>query len=573
MKKILPLALVLLLLQETQAQNPMAVPPLLTGTVFNLNVQGGTTQFFPNINTPTYGVNGPLLGPTLILNKGDTVTLNVTNNLPSNMSTTMHWHGLHVPSQSDGGPHQLIANGSTWSPQFIVMNDAGTFWYHPHGEGQTDLQVSRGIAGMIIVRDNVESALPLPRSYGTDDFPVVIQTKSFDVLNQIAIASAYDTVSMVNGTVDPMLDAPAQVVRLRLLNGASERSFMIGFSNNMSFSLIGTDGGLLDTPVTMNRLLLANGERAEILVDLGAFLNDTIFLMNYGSELPKGVMGADSVGDAANQVMDYYMNPLNGADFSLLQLNVVAQTANPVTAIPSSLVSLNPWPAASAVNQRRLELDTLSTQFVTANPAEGPFGINRKSFHMDSINQVVYLNDIEIWKLVNRTMVAHPFHMHDIEFYVLDINGNPPPPHLAGKKDVILVMPGDSLRFITKFADFADPNVPYMYHCHLLHHEDEGMMGSFLVIDTVTGIQHTEASHALAVYPNPVGDRLRVRDETIDGPAEICLYNANGELVFRKTYTGLKSGEEIDLSAYTPGIYFLRVIADDRIYSVKIIRQ
>ena len=164
--------------------------------------------------------------------------MNVSNNLPGTLKTTMHWHGLHVPSKYDGGPHQIINNGSTWSPKFKIMNDAGTYWYHPHGANQTDLQVSKGIAGMIIVKDNVEASLTLPRTYGTDDFPLIVQTKSFDVLNQIAISTAYDTVPMVNGTVKPYLDVPAQVIRFRLLNGASDRSFMFGFSNNMAFLLV-----------------------------------------------------------------------------------------------------------------------------------------------------------------------------------------------------------------------------------------------------------------------------------------------------------------------------------------------
>jgi bilirubin oxidase len=103
------------------------------------------------------------------------------------------------------------------------MNDAGTFWYHPHGQGKTDMQVSKGIAGLIIVKDSIESALTLPRTYGVDDFPLIVQTKCFDVLHQVAIATAMDTVPMVNATMNPFLDVPGQVVRLRLLNGASDR--------------------------------------------------------------------------------------------------------------------------------------------------------------------------------------------------------------------------------------------------------------------------------------------------------------------------------------------------------------
>jgi len=133
------------------------------------------------------------------------------------------------------------------------------------------------MAGMIFIKDRAEASLNLPRNYGTDDFPVIVQTKAFDVLHQIAIATALDTLPMVNGTVNPFLNAPAQVVRLRLLNGASDRTFMFGFSNNMNFHLIATDGGLIDPAVTLNRLRLSNGERAEILVDLTSLENVSVY--------------------------------------------------------------------------------------------------------------------------------------------------------------------------------------------------------------------------------------------------------------------------------------------------------
>jgi blue copper oxidase len=547
------------------AQNPLFIPPAMNGTTFNLSVQNGTTQFYPSVNTPTYGINGPLLSPTLILNKWDWVTMNVTNNLTGNgNATTMHWHGLHVPAMDDGGPHQVIPQTTTWSPSFQVLNTAGTFWYHPHGEGKTDLHVSKGLAGIIIIKDSIEAALTLPRTYGVDDFPLIVQTKSFDVLNQIAISTAYDTVPMVNGTIDPYLNAPAQVVRLRLLNGASGRSFMFGFSNNMNFHLIGTDGGLIDTTLALNRLLLANGERAEILVDLAALLNDTIFLMNYGTEIPNGIMGADSVGDVNNQIPDYYSNFLNGADYNLLQINVGPQTGNPVTTIPVTLATLSPWAASSATVNRFLEFDTLSAMFITPNPAEGPFGINRELFDMDSINEIVYINDIEIWTLHNKTMVAHPFHIHDIQFYILDVNGGAVPAYEQGQKDVVLVMPGDSVRFITKFTDFADDSVPYMYHCHVLHHEDEGMMGSFLVIDTLNpnAVPVIETKDSFSIYPNPASDEITFSlAELKPGvTSTIIIYDVLGQIVFKSTSAAPKI--TFDTQKWEPGMYVAEVLQE-----------
>ncbi|CAN5618435.1 hypothetical protein BH11BAC1_BH11BAC1_20120 [soil metagenome] len=553
--------------------NPLFIPTLLLGATFNLNIQNGVSQFYPGINTPTFGINGPLLGPTLVLNKWDWVTMNVTNNLTGNgNATTIHWHGLHVPAVDDGGPHQLISQGSTWSPHFQVLNSAATYWYHPHGANKTDLHVSKGIAGMIIIKDSTEAALTLPRTYNVDDFPLIVQTKCFDVLNQIAIATAFDTVPMVNGTLNPYLDIPAQVIRLRVLNASSDRSFLFGFSNNMNFHLIATDGGLLDSSFTLNRLQLSNGERAEILVDLTGHLNDTIFLMSYGSELSHGIMGADSVGDDLNQIPDYYLNHLNGADFNLLQLNVSPQTGTPITTIPSSLSPVVPWDTINVTVHRTFELDTLSDGFVNPNLAEGPFGINRKTFEMDSINEIVYLNTTEIWTIMNQTMVAHPFHIHDMHFYILEKNGDPVAAYEKGKKDVVLVMPNDSIRFITKFEDFANDTVPYMYHCHLLHHEDDGMMGSFVVVDT-SGVNIIEFDKdAFQIYPNPNAGLVNIQcSNDLKSEVKIIVSDLSGRAVFTEHKSISKGNCKISLSDITDGVYFITIQSEKILVTKKII--
>lgn len=514
-----------------QAQNPLFIPPILIGNTFNLNVQAGTTQFFAGINTPTYGVNGSLLAPTLLINKGDLVTLNVTNSLP-NTSTTMHWHGLHVAPENDGGPHQIIPFGTTWSPTFTMLNDAGTFWYHPHGENKTDIQVSKGIAGMIIVKDAVEAALPLPRTYGIDDLPLIVQTKCFDILHQIATATVFDTVVMVNGTRNAYQNIPAQVVRLRLLNGASDRSFMFGFSNNMNFHQIATDAGLLTNTITENRLRLSPGERAEILVDFAAMQGDSVQLMSFGSELATGIIGAENVGNGMASIPDYDLNPLNGADFPLLKMYISAPTANAITAIPTNLTTFSPWNIATANVNRTL---TFSPEIMGPQGAvEGPFLINNVAFNMDSINIESQLNNTEIWTLNNQTQVAHPFHIHDTHFFVTEINGGAVPANQQGKKDVVLVMPMQTLKFIIKFEDFADETVPYMYHCHLLHHEDDGMMGSFLVKNYPTSILDIAENEGVKIYPNPISTGQSVKIEAQKGIQSVFVYDMLGKKVAEK---------------------------------------
>lgn len=555
-----------------QAQNPLVIPPTLTGTNFNLNVQSGTKTFHGSKPTPTYGINGVWMSPTIIVNKGDIVTLNVINNL--NVKTTMHWHGLHVSAMNDGGPHQIINPSTTWSPKFKVLNNAGTFWYHPHGAGQTDIQVSKGLAGFFIIKDSSEAKLNLPRTYGVDDIPLVVQSKAFDDLQQIAIATDMDTALFVNGTLNPYFNAPAQVVRFRLLNGSSLRSYNFGFGNGQTFYQIATDGGLKDSSLALTRLLLNPGERAEILVNFGGMESQVLYLKSFASELPIGIYGSDSVGDVNNEIHEYNDNFLNGADFNLLKINVIAATSSPITTIANALVPYSPYNSSTATNYRTLVFDTLRLLPIDPpNRAEGPFGINNKTFYMDSINEVVHLNTTEIWTLVNKTLVAHPFHIHDIQFNVVEKSGLPPTPSETGWKDVILVLPGDSVKFITRFETFADPITPYMYHCHLLHHEDDGMMGSFLVIDTTatTGISEIEKSN-FVVFPNPVSNLLSMEFQNQILTAEIKVLNVLGETVLSKQISNTTNAT-LDVAQLNHGIYFIQIIAKNNFNNKKFIKQ
>ncbi|MEN9442476.1 MAG: hypothetical protein RLZ33_2553 [Bacteroidota bacterium] len=499
------------------SQNPLFIPPTLTGTTFNLNVQTGTQNFFPSNPTPTYGINGPFLSPTIIVNQGDVVTLNVNNGLP--VATTMHWHGLHVAPENDGGPHQSIAAGTTWSPSFEILNQAATFWYHPHGDGKTDLHVSKGLAGLFIVHDAAELASGLPLTYGVDDIPIIVQTKAFDVLNQIAIADHMDTALFVNGTLDPTLTVPSQVVRFRLLNGSSMRSYYFGLSNDQVFYQVATDAGLRNAPLPLNRLRLSPGERADIIVDFSGMQGQQIDLMSYSSEMEYGIFGGPGLGAGMDTIHGYSENPLNGADFTLVSMSVGAQTASPVTTIPGALVPFVPFDPIDADVNRTIVFDTLRL-LPTNMPSlvEGPFGFNGETFDMGVINIEVPLNSVEVWTLVNKTLIAHPFHLHDVAFNVIEKNGTIPSLEEQGWKDVVLVMPNDSVKFITQFTTFSDEMMPYMYHCHLLHHEDDGMMGSFLVLDPNANVVDLGSPEGLKVYPNPSSDvvHFEIQEKSID---------------------------------------------------------
>lgn len=556
--------------QAAMAQSPLVIPPALTGTNFDLEIKNGVTQFFKGIDTPTYGINGDILAPTIIVNKWDWVKLNVKNSLKGNgNSTTIHWHGLHVPPEDDGGPHQIIEQGSTWSPEFQILNDAGTFWYHPHGDKKTDLHVSAGLAGFFLIKDSAEAALDLPRTYGVDDIPLVVQTKAFDEFNRIAIATEEDSTVCVNGIVKPYFDAPAQVIRFRIVNGSSMRTYNFGLTGNKSFKLIATDAGLIDSALTLTRIMLSPGERAEILVDLQGMQNQSISILSYSSEMQNGIYGAKTVqGMMGATIPDYDKNPLNGADFEILKINVVAQTANPVTTTPTKLFKNIPW--TNYTETRVLELRP-EPMMGPESALVGPFNINGEMFDMEKINIRTYLNNTEKWRITNRTGIAHPFHIHDVFFYILNVNGGAVPEYKRGKKDVVLVLPGQYVEFITKFEDFADDMVPYMYHCHLLHHEDDGMMGSFLVLDTTKMSVNSEEFGNVSFFPNPASNFLNISLPNNNSDSEIRIINILGETVLTEKRNEVNA--KIDISALAKGIYVLEIRNREKLFTQKLIKQ
>lgn len=515
------------------AQNPLFIPDTLAGPNYSLTMHRDSVQFFPGAVSHTYAFNANhYLGPTLLLNKGANVSITVNNQVGD--TTTVHWHGLHVPAVWDGGPYSVILPNASWNPQFTVMNDAATFWYHPHPDMKTAEQAIKGAAGLIIVRDNAEAALTLPRKYGIDDFPLVVQCQQYDSLNQAMPRGMEDSTLLVNGTMNPFLDVPAQVIRFRLLNASGERTFNFGFTNSMSFYVIGSDGGLLSAPYATTRIRLAPGERAEVLLNLSGMNGQSFHLMSYASELPMGTQGGPTM---PMPPWSPPMNsPLNGIDFDIMQVNVVAQTANPVTTIPSSLVPVNPWPVAQVNAQRKIHFTADSAMVM-----DGPFYFNDSTFDMMRIDYTILLNSIETWTLVNQTMVAHPFHLHDVQFYIIDRNGLPPTPEEASQKDVVLVQPNDSVTFITKFTDFADTTMPYMFHCHILMHEDDGMMGQFVVSPYAVGIHTTDfATDGFLIYPNPASEAFTIHAQSgWAGPAaQVAVYDACGKEIIRDEMTG-----------------------------------
>ena len=264
----------------------------------------------------------------------------------------------------------------------------------------------------------------------------------------------------MNGVEAPILDVGAQVVRLRVLNASNSRIYNLGFSDNQTFHQIVSDGGFLPAPVPMSRLLLAPAERAEILVDLSADQGRTLNLCSFNS------------ANGTTLVPPPLQDRWDTTDFDLLEIRVGSVTIDPVHTIPESLAAVTRIPESEAQNAgspRPFELNA------------NPFGINGKRMDMAVIDARINLGATEVWEVTNPNRQAHPFHVHGASFQILSRNGVPPPAHEGGWKDVVMVRPNETVRIIKRFLDYADPVSPFMYHCHILEHEDVGMMGQFVV--------------------------------------------------------------------------------------------
>ena len=456
---------------------------------FQLQLQAGETEFFDGTNTATWGINGSYLGPTLHFNRYERVSLQVRNQLA--VDTSLHWHGFHLPPTEDGGPHQPVAPGTVWNPQFQIVQYGGTYWYHSHVLHDSGEQVYRGLAGMIIV-DDEEHPETLPHEYGVDDIPLIVQDRRFDGDGQFRYRNRYEDIVMgmmgetilVNGTHNPVFRPSTRLVRFRILNAANARSFHLALSDGREFQQIGGDGGLLAAPVTMTSLYIAPAERVEIVVRFQP--GESVDLLSLGREVvPTNMPGA----------MPRMLNRLNSEAFTLLRMHCESRLEDREQLV-QELTSIYRLPESAATNTRtfRLSMGAGMRSGEDRGPTDGQrngsgggFGggnyfINGRVMDMDFINERVPLNTTEIWEVSNDSPMMHPFHIHNGQFQLLDRNGSPPPANEMGWKDTVRVNPGETVRLIMRFTDYSDENNPYMYHCHILEHEDRGMMGQFVLV-------------------------------------------------------------------------------------------
>ncbi|GGO98001.1 bilirubin oxidase [Stakelama pacifica] len=502
-------------LASATARSQLRIPPLYSGErksgerVFDLNLRHGVSRFFEGIETPTIGINQSYLGPTLELNAGDTVRMNVTSDLPE--TATVHWHGFHLPARADGGPHQPIGPGGSWTARFDVRQRASMFWYHSHAHRRSGPQVYQGLAGMIYVRDNASEALDLPNDYGVDDIPLIVQDRAFASdgsfiystrMHNVMMGMMGDTM-LVNGVVEPVFEARSDRLRLRLVNGSNARFYRFGFDDGRSFHQIGTDGGFLAAPLPTDNVVLAPGERAQVIVDVSdgrpvSLLADGLEIMGMGN-MGRGMRGSGRMRESDGPMGNWMMGERGGRDgmmgererrdgmmggmmderrqFTVLDIRP-AEGRTKAIVMPRRLATLPRIDPGDAVRTRRFVLDMGMGMRMMRG---GGFTINGKSMDMQRIDETVRVNTTEIWQVENASMMAHPFHIHDVQFRILDRNGRAPDAAEQGLKDTVVVYPGETVRLLLRFEDYTDADLPYMYHCHILEHEDAGMMGQFTV--------------------------------------------------------------------------------------------
>ena len=438
---------------ETPGVAPLPIPPLLEPAIedgvsqYGLTIGPSQHDYGQAGMTDTYSYNGmSVLGPTLRLRTGDSVAISVTNELDE--VTTTHWHGADVPAEDDGGPHSLIEPGKTWVADFDVIQPAATLWYHPHAHGSTAEHVYRGAAGLIIIEDDNPAAAALPATYGVDDIPVIIQDRDFTGDGQLDFAiddgengNLYDTLT-VNGTINPFVEVPKGLVRLRLLNGSQARIYRLGVEG-ANMTKIASDGGYLASPVVLDQLMLAPGDRAEIIVNIGE-------------------ESAALVDSEFGRVLE-------------LRPDV---SASGTGVLPDKLADIERISESEITVDRSFDMDDFRN-FWEFSPS---WGINGAQFDMGRIDVTVQLGATERWTLSGDDG-QHVFHPHQIQFQILSINGEPPPPEESGWEDSVLVNDEREVVIAARFHTYAAEDTPYMFHCHILDHEDLGMMGQFLIVE------------------------------------------------------------------------------------------
>jgi suppressor of ftsI/bilirubin oxidase len=458
--------------------------------------------------TPAAPTTGPLAftarhrgrryaNPTLVLQRGERVRITLDNALAE--PTVAHWHGLTNDTRNDGNGSFLVPPGARYDYDFEVRNRAGLYWYHPHPHGRTAAQTYRGLYGLILIEDDDERALraALDVAPGTTEIPLVLQDRRAGAGYSPAPADLTHGVLgdelFVNGAHCPYLDVATRLYRFRILNAANARTLSLAFrtaaGTPIPFALIGNDGGLLPAPVQCTQAFIATAERVDVLVDLRhAAIGDTVRLetLAFDAMHAEGAMSAPADNTAMGHATpertvdaDHAHDGTwpEGAPRPLLELRVHKRVAYD-RRIPDRLSAI-----------ARIDTTNAPERPFRLGFAKGRWRINDRVFEMGVTPIEVARGTVETWLLRNyHTSMPHAMHLHAFAFAVQARETSPdavaalavdPQGRLAtdlGRKDTVLVWPGESVRIAIDFTHpFPGPQT-YMFHCHNLEHEDGGMM-------------------------------------------------------------------------------------------------
>ncbi len=413
---------------------------------YTVIAQQGETQLLPGEKTKTWGYNASILGKTILFKRGKEIHITLKNELPE--VTTFHWHGLDVDGPvTDGGCHAPVYPGESTQIHFKCDQPAATLWLHAHPCPQTAIQVWKGLATAVVVTDDVEAKLPIPKNYGVDDIPLILQDRHFHKNNQLDYLADYDPdgvqgpTAMINGTINPYFDVTTQKLRLRVLDGANRREWRLHFSDDLEFTQIGSDGGFLPEPVKFTHLMITCAERADLIVDFKGY----------------------KPGDTVTLFCD---------DVAIMRFRI-HEFAPDNSVLPNHLVDI-PDPAVTPGSP---------IHKVVMSGMDEEVKINGKKFDMQRIDDRQKIGNVEYWDITNTNDkdggMLHPYHMHSTQFRIISRNGHDPYPNEHGLKDTVAVNPGETVRLKVWFEHLG----VFMNHCHILEHEDGGMMAQFEVYD------------------------------------------------------------------------------------------
>ena len=466
--------------------------------------------------TPMWRYNNKQLPLVIRTNRGDAMTLKLNNQLDSD--STIHWHGFKIPAIMDGGPDVPVAKQTIKDYTFSMQQPAAPLWFHPHPDMETGKQVYMGLAGVFLLEDDISKKLETDKNLpsGERDVVLLVQDRRFAAEANGLRELLYKTMDMdsdgmlgdkvlVNGSVVPKHEVDTAQHRLRLYNVSNARNYDFAFNDGRKFKVVATDGGLLNEPVELDHITLGAAERVEIVVDFSQdavgskvmmvsqpTAGDMMNMDTNSSNTDSGMSGMSGGMSGMNSMSQNTLGGMEGMAGSgqglvIMRFDVTNAVTDDVvlyTTLPSNAEIVTRTDETTAINRDNPRQFVMT--MAMGNGMSGmnmTFVINGKSFDANRVDEFVPAGSTEIWEIKNASSMAHPFHAHAVQYQILERDGKAATGVDLGWKDTFLVQPGKTVKIIAKF----DPTInvgDYMYHCHILEHEDAGMMGYFRVGDT-----------------------------------------------------------------------------------------